>query len=97
MPGEPPVHYPVACLPQAWAAGAPFMMLQACLGVHVDGWAKTVTVDRPCLPLHIAKLTVSNIVVGDRSITLRFERLAGHIVVSSDASEHRDVPVMLRL
>lgn len=96
-PGEPPVHYPVACLPQAWAAGAPFMLLQACLGVQVDGWARTVTVDRPWLPPHINKLSVSNIAVGDQVITLKFERLAGHVVVSSDAAEHLDVPVSLRL
>jgi glycogen debranching enzyme len=96
-PSEPPVHYPVACLPQAWAAGAPFMMLQACLGVHVDGWARTVTVERPHLPLHVNKLAVRGITVGDRKITLRFERLGGHVVVSSNASEHRDVPVILRL
>nr|WP_279590133.1 amylo-alpha-1,6-glucosidase [Rhizomicrobium palustre] len=96
-PGEPPVHYPVACLPQAWAAGAAFMVLQACLGVKVDGWAETVTVTRPILPPHIQKLSVSNITVGTRAITLRFERLAGHVVVSSDAAEHHDVPVMLEL
>ena len=35
--GAPPIAYPVACMPQAWAAGAPFMLLQACLGVQVDG------------------------------------------------------------
>jgi glycogen debranching enzyme len=96
-PGEPPVHYPVACLPQAWAAGAPFMLLQACLGVQVDGWAKAVTVERPWLPPHVNKLSLSNITVGDRVITLKFERLADHVVVSSDAALHHDVPVMLRL
>ncbi|GAA0577424.1 amylo-alpha-1,6-glucosidase [Rhizomicrobium electricum] len=96
-PGEPPVHYPVACLPQAWAAGAPFMLLQACLGVQVDGWAKAVTVERPWLPPHVNKLSVSNIAVGDQVITLKFERLADHVVVSSDAALHHDVPVMLRL
>ncbi|MGH8078200.1 MAG: amylo-alpha-1,6-glucosidase, partial [Lysobacter sp.] len=30
--GAPPIAYPVACLPQAWAAGSPFMLLQASLG-----------------------------------------------------------------
>jgi rod shape-determining protein MreD len=30
--GEPPIAYPVACLPQAWSAGSIFMVLQACLG-----------------------------------------------------------------
>ncbi len=36
---ESPVAYPVACLPQAWAAASTFGMLQACLGVTVDGWS----------------------------------------------------------
>ena len=31
-PGEGPTLYPVACAPQAWAAGAVFMLLQAALG-----------------------------------------------------------------
>ena len=30
--GEGPTAYPGACSPQAWAAGAPLMMLQACRG-----------------------------------------------------------------
>jgi glycogen debranching enzyme len=30
------VHYPVSCSPQAWAAGAPFLMLQAMLGLEFD-------------------------------------------------------------
>ena len=33
-PGEPPIAYPVACLPQAWASGSVFMLLQACLGLR---------------------------------------------------------------
>ena len=31
--GQGPTLYPVACSPQAWAAGAVFMLLQACLGI----------------------------------------------------------------
>ena len=45
--GEAPIAYPVACLPQAWAAGAPFMMLQACLGLRVDGWRGEIHVQQP--------------------------------------------------
>src|SRR5258706_9048775 len=28
------VHYPVSCSPQAWASGAFFLLLQACLGLY---------------------------------------------------------------
>ena len=30
------VHYPVSCSPQAWASGAFFLLLQACLGLEPD-------------------------------------------------------------
>ena len=43
-PGEGPTPYPVACAPQAWAAGAVFLLLQACLGLadHRDRAADRV-------------------------------------------------------
>ena len=31
-----PTLYPVACSPQAWAAGTPFSLLQATLGLELD-------------------------------------------------------------
>lgn len=37
------VPYPVACSPQAWAAGTPFACIQALLGIHVDGFNKKIT------------------------------------------------------
>jgi hypothetical protein len=59
--------------------------------------AKAVTVERPWLPPDVNKLSLSNIAVGDQVITPKFERLADHVVVSSDVAPHHDVPVMLRL
>jgi glycogen debranching enzyme len=32
-----PVEYPTACSPQAWASGAPLMLLRAVLGLEPDG------------------------------------------------------------
>jgi glycogen debranching enzyme len=37
-----PVLYPVACAPQAWAAGAVFLLFQACLGLHIDAPRKVL-------------------------------------------------------
>jgi glycogen debranching enzyme len=31
-----PVPYPVSCRPQAWAAGAPFLLMRAVLGLEID-------------------------------------------------------------
>ncbi|OYW30417.1 MAG: amylo-alpha-1,6-glucosidase [Caulobacter sp. 12-67-6] len=72
--GEPPVAYPVACLPQAWAAGSVFMMLQACLGVTVDGWKGKVTLSDPRLPIGVDRLDIDSIVLGDKVVDIRFSR-----------------------
>jgi glycogen debranching enzyme len=34
-PGEGPVLYPVACMPQAWAAASVFLPFQACLDLDI--------------------------------------------------------------
>ena len=48
--GEPPTLYPQACSPQAWAAAAPLMCLQACLGLQVDGARGLVAFHNPVMP-----------------------------------------------
>ena len=45
--GQGPAPYPVACLPQAWSSGSVFLLLQACLGIQVDGERQEVHVTRP--------------------------------------------------
>jgi len=35
-----PVPYPVACRPQAWAAGSLFLLLQAALGLRIEAWGR---------------------------------------------------------
>ncbi|MDZ4375780.1 MAG: glycogen debranching N-terminal domain-containing protein [Phenylobacterium sp.] len=81
--GERPVAYPVACLPQAWAAGAVFMLLQACLGVSIHGEAGEIEIRDPTLPVGIDRLSVTGLRVGDRGIDLTFERQGDHVAVHS--------------
>lgn len=81
MAGEPPVAYPVACLPQAWAAGSVFMMLQACLGLTVDGWNREVRVADPRLPIGIDRLEIDGLRMGDEKVDLLFERTGRRIDV----------------
>ena len=45
-----PTLYPVACAPQAWAAAAPFALLEACLGLEFDALSDTVRLRHPRLP-----------------------------------------------
>jgi len=79
--GAPPVAYPVACLPQAWAAGSAFMLLQACLGVEVDSARKTIHVHRAELPFGIQDVTINDLAVGDQRVDLAL-RSAGNRVAA---------------
>ncbi len=72
--GEAPTLYPVACSPQAWASGAPFMLLQACLGLEVVALERTVRFSHARLPDFLDHLTIENLPVGDARIDLRVER-----------------------
>jgi glycogen debranching enzyme len=71
---EYPTLYPVACAPQAWAAGAVFLLLAATLGVHIDAPARRISFSRGRLPDTIDWLRLTDLAVGDARIDLRFER-----------------------
>jgi len=73
-PGEGPTHYPVACSPQAWASGAVFMLLQACIGLEVDAPARTLQFGHARLPLFLDHLRIENLSVGDASVDLLLGR-----------------------
>ena len=80
LPGEPPVAYPVACLPQAWAAGSIFMLLQACLGVTIDGWNSEILIDHPALPIGIDNLAIENLRVGSSEARLLFQHAGERVI-----------------
>jgi glycogen debranching enzyme len=92
--GEPPVAYPVACLPQAWAAGSAFMMLQACLGLTVDGWRGEVNISNPRLPIGIDRLGVHGLSVGDKIADIDFERAGQNVYAHS--GRNCTAPILIR-
>jgi glycogen debranching enzyme len=94
-PGEPPIAYPVTCMPQAWAAGSPFLMLQACLGLSIDAQRREVRVVRPALPHGIDSLTVDRLDVAGATVHLTFQRLDGATVVSPGHGSDRSVSILL--
>lgn len=55
-----PVQYPTACLPQAWAAGAPMLGLRTLLGLEPKGDVLT-TATQPVLPFWMGTLSIENI------------------------------------
>ena len=72
--GEGPTLYPVACSPQAWASAAPFLVVQACLGLNVEGSHGRVVFNRPLLPEGIPQLSIRGLRVGEATVDLLFER-----------------------
>jgi glycogen debranching enzyme len=72
--GKGPTLYPVACAPQAWAAGATFMVLQACLGLEVRALEHRIYLHYSALPEALNHVNVSNLRLGDASLDLSFER-----------------------
>ncbi len=85
-----PVLYPVSCSPQAWAAGAFFMLLQAATGILPDAPARTLHIREPLLPPFLGHLIVRGLRVGTSTVALQFTRrrertLANVLDVEGDA------------
>ncbi len=93
--GEPPIGYPVACRPQAWASGSAFMMLQAVLGLTIDAWRGVIHIDRPSLPLGIDRLTLRHIAVGERTIDLTFQKADDRTAVYPQGAGPDPIPVLI--
>lgn len=72
-----PVGYPVACAPQSWAAGAPFMLLSAVLGFEPDAEHQRLTLRHPVLPHWLQKAEFHGLRLGEHQVGLRFERSKG--------------------
>jgi glycogen debranching enzyme len=73
-PGEAPTLYPVACSPQAWAAGAVFLLLQSVLGFSFDAASRQIRLAHPILPPFLDHLTLHGLALGDASLDLLLER-----------------------
>jgi glycogen debranching enzyme len=71
---QAPTLYPVACSPQAWASGAAFMLLQACLGLTIDAPARRLQFVHPMLPPFLQELHLRNLKVGEDTVDLIMHR-----------------------
>jgi glycogen debranching enzyme len=71
---EGPTLYPVACSPQAWASAAPFLLLEAVLGLRIDAAQGRVTFEYPMLPTFLDDVLITNLRVGSARVDLRLHR-----------------------
>ncbi len=79
---ERPTLYPVACAPQAWAAGAVYLLLQAALGLEIDATKRRLTFNRSMLPASVERITLHNLSVGPARLDVLLERHAHDVGVS---------------
>jgi len=93
---DEPVPYPVACQPQAWAAGSIPFMLKWGLGLSPDALENRLAIVRPSLPRWLGRVEVRGLALGDATIDLVFER-SGEQVTLADAHIEGDAEVVLEI
>jgi glycogen debranching enzyme len=80
--GRGPTPYPVACAPQAWAAGAVFLILQSCLGLTVRAAESQIYFHYPSLPRSVQTVRLRNLRVVNGLVDLHFSRQEHTVDVS---------------
>jgi glycogen debranching enzyme len=95
---ETPVPYPVACQPQAWAAGAIPYLTTCGLGLVPDALERRLRVRRPSIPRWLNRVEVRGLRVAGARVDLLFERAgSGEQVALTDARIEGDVEVVLEI
>lgn len=92
--GGGPTLYPVACAPQAWAAGAIFLILQSCLGLTIRADESRIYFYHPALPKGIQRVNLRNLCVGHGSVDLEFFRQE-HAVSIAILKRQGDVEIVV--
>ncbi|HZP56269.1 MAG TPA: amylo-alpha-1,6-glucosidase [Dehalococcoidia bacterium] len=69
-----PVPYPVACRPQAWAAGAFPLITQAILGLEPQASEKRLRIVNPRLPYWLNSVHVRGLRVANGEVTMHYRR-----------------------
>jgi glycogen debranching enzyme len=89
------VAYPVACIPQAWAAAAPFMLVQAMLGISADAATNRLSIDRPRLPEWLGNVEIRGLRLGRSKVSLAFHYTASGSTAFSLVDQQGDVRVTM--
>ena len=81
-PHRGPTAYPVACVPQAWAAASIFGLLAGCLGLELAHADNQICFRDPVLPDFLDHLTIRNLALGDSRLDLRLNRYGRDVTVN---------------
>ena len=91
-----PVPYPVACSPQAWAAGSLFHLVSSTLGMQPHAREHRLELLRPSLPDWLPGLRLRNLRVGEALVDLAFAGTNGSMSVEV-LRRTGDLDVVVRL
>jgi glycogen debranching enzyme len=95
--GLHPVLYPVSCSPQAWASGAPWMLLQSAIGILPDASHHMLHVRQPWLPEFLDELTVHRLRIGGSRVSMQFVRHGDRTLANLLAVEGAPLQVRIDL
>jgi glycogen debranching enzyme len=76
-----PTLYPVACSPQAWAAGTPLMLLQSSLGLEFDQNRNEILLHQPRLPAFLEEVSLRNLRLGKSVVDLMLRRHGNEVSI----------------
>jgi glycogen debranching enzyme len=80
--GTGPTLYPLACSPQAWAAGAVFLLFQSCLGLTIHPSESVIRFFYPRLPESLQEVAIRGLKVGHSSVDLEITRYKESVIVN---------------
>ena len=92
---DPPVRYPVACMPQAWAAASVFLLIQSMLHIEPDAQNRELRIIDPILPHWLDFLRIENIRVGNSSCDLEFRR-SGKGLVTDILEKRGNIDIIIK-
>ena len=81
-PGRGPTLYPVACMPQAWAAVAPLALLQASLGLGFDVAGRAVRFEHPMMPEWLEQVSLRGISLCGHQLDVQLHRGSGEVAAT---------------
>jgi glycogen debranching enzyme len=81
-PHRSPTPYPVACAPQAWAAGAVFGLLAATVGLDLIQQEDEIHFRQPVLPDFLDEVVIDNLSLGTSYVTVRLYRYAQDVTAN---------------
>ncbi|SRR5579883_642743 len=76
-----PTSYPVACIPQAWAAAAPLSMIQSCIGLVFHPDESRLSFEEPVLPNFLDEIVLRGLSLKGASANVAIRRFGGRVVV----------------